>query len=154
MLGIHGLEIIGAGTGTIATNTVRIYPIYVPARTVAFTKALCEITGAVAATAGSVGIYNEDGVLVTSASVDTTSTGIKTVTLSPSVELPAGNYYVAATSNDVATVVPTWRGQTPANVLNQKGVAVEASSGGALPASIVPASITSDALFLPYVSFY
>lgn len=147
-----GIPPVAAGTGTITLNTIRIMPIYVPGPTVHLSIVRFEITTALAAQGCSFGLYDEDGNLViVSDVIGTGSIGVKTPTLLTQGALQAGNYYIASTCTHGT---PAFRGLTPANVLHGKGAAAESSAAGVLPATIVPANITDNGAFQPYVNFY
>ncbi len=104
-----------------------------------------------AGTTGDVGIYNADrtSLITNTGGLATTSTGVKTKTLSSSVTIEPGVYWFAwVNSNTTAAVRHVLSGNNTNLILNdvavRMGTGATAASSGVLPAT--PGTVTAAAL--------
>lgn len=88
-------------TNPASVNTLWLTPLWVPAPITIDTIA-CEVTAAVAATTVRLGLYGSastdmpGGLVLDAGTIDSSTTGIKTITLSPTLRIPAGLWWLAS----------------------------------------------------------
>jgi hypothetical protein len=151
-------------TSTVLTaGTVYLTKVYVRNRVTVSNLYWWVASAAVTATAGQneVGLYDSAGTRVVAANVDgsTTSTGLKTTAVTPTVLTP-GWYWVAAVFN-AATLPGLLRGNGGAGITTAANIgltastlryATNATAQTTLPATITPASNAATAFAGPWVA--
>jgi hypothetical protein len=121
----------------VTANTINLYGIVVPTP-VTFSKILVNITTIDAANNYDVGIYTYAGVLVAHAGAQTIpSSGLVTFTCSGGpFSLTPGKWWFASTGN--STTATYSDGQVGTAFVFGRQFSVQATAGGALPASMTP----------------
>ena len=128
-------------TALASADQVRVYQFVLPYRVLVARLAFSIATLSVGGLAG-VGIHDKDkNKLFANEGISTTTTGVKTGTVSPSVTLEPGVYYVTWTAdNTTVTLFASTTGSAQGTLLNAQsakaGVAANTSTAGVLPATL------------------